>query len=323
MAAVTVTGSLSGAALSFLASYSSQAGIAASIFAATGLAGSAGGTLTSNNTVDLGAAGSILVGNSSFGTGPGAAAADIALGANGTQGQIYVTGTSADSVVTAADNSNSSVVNDNPLGNLVATTGAGGNVLLGLAGGNTFTTGPGGNDVVFLDGASNTLTTNGNDAVLVGGPSTITAAASGLDNVLMTASTQLNFINQSRAGVDSITGASGGVVVLAGTGATSIASGAGPESFFVDTSAGNTTLNGNGATGDSFTFVHDATVGTAAVTVAGDTASDTVNVHGYSGVQYTIGTNAAGSAVLSLTDGSSVTFTGVSAAALAAQTKPI
>ncbi len=324
MAAVTVTGTVGGVAISFATNTALQTAYAQAIIAsAAGPTGAVtqGGVLTSAFTVDVGTG--IL-----SGPGPGAAPQSAFVALAG-QGGVFVTGASTPatpsfSTVVAADNSNSSIVNNNPFGGLSAATGAGGNVLLGLAGANTFTTGTGGQDIVYLNGASNTLTTNGADAVLVGGPSTITAAAGGVDSVLMTTGTQLAFINASRAGtVDSITGAANGVIVLAGTGATSIASGTGPESFFVDTSAGNTTLNGNLAANDMFTFIKDANVGTANVVVSNFTSSDAVNVHGYAGVQFTIGANTAGSAVLALTDGSTVTFNNVSAAQLAAQTKLI
>ena len=328
MAAVTVTGTVGGFPISFATNTALQTAFAQAIIAsATGPTGSlvqaSAAALTGAFTVDTAGPGSILTGPP-----PGAVPTSAFVALAG-QGETFVTGansppTASFTTVVAADNSNSSIVNNNPLGGLSAVTGAGGNVLSGLAGANNFTTGTGGQDVVTLNGASNVLTSNGSDAVLVGGPSTITAAAGGVDNVLMTTGTNLAFINGSRAGtVDTITGAANGVVVLAGTGATSVASGAGPEAFFVDTSAGNTTLNGNLAANDAFTFIKDANVGTANIVVNNFTSSDAVGVHGYTGAQFTIGTNAAGSAVLALTDGSTVTFNNVSAAQLAAQTKPV
>ena len=328
MAAVTINGSINGIPLSFLASYSQQAGLAASIFAASGAVISNGGFLTSNNTIDLGGPGSVLTGTAAFGTGPGTAAAMVALGANGTQGEQYYTGTSADSSVTAADNSNSTIVNDNPFGNLVAVTGAGPNVLAGFEGGNTFTTGPGGNDQVILDGATNSLTSNGSDAVLVGGPSTITAGATGVDSVLMTAGTTLAFINGSNtATTDSITGAANATINLAGTGNTSVTSGSGPETFFVDTSAGNTTLNGNLQTTDTFEFVKNASVtgatATGMVTVNNFAAGDAVDVHNYGSYGVTAAAGNPSGSVLVLSDGSKVTFSNVSVATLQATVKPV
>ncbi len=326
MAAVTVTGTVGGVAISFPTNTALQTAFAQAIIgAATGPTGSLtqGGALTSSFTVDNG--GGILTGPAP-GTAP--TSAFVALAG---QGAVFITGNTSPispsfTTVVAADNSNSSIVNNNPLGGLSAVTGAGGNVLEGLAGANAFTTGTGGQDLVFLNGSSNSLTSNGSDAVLVGGPSTITAAAGGADNVLLTTGTTLAFVNASRSPtVDTITGAANGVVVLAGTGATSIASGTGPEAFFVDTGAGNVTLNGNLQTFDAFTFLKDAatTPGTANITVNNFAAGSAINVHGYAGAEFTIGATAAGGSTLLLTDGSSVTFTNVSAATLAATVKPV
>jgi hypothetical protein len=215
-------------------------------------------------------------------------------------------------------------VNNNPNGGLIAATGAGGNVLLSLAGESNFTTGIVGQDVVVLNGAANALSSNGSDAVLVGGPSTITAAASGIDNVLMTTGTTLNFINGSTLGAtDSITGAANGTVVVAGTGATSIASATGPETFFVDTSAGNVTLNGNLQANDTFEFVKNLDHATANVVVNNYAAGDTLNIHGYTGFNpVALAANPAGS-MLQLSDGSQVTFSDLSVASLQAAVKVV
>ncbi len=324
MAAVTVSGSIGGVPISFLTSYAAQAGLAAQFLATAGAQYFTGGTgtTTASTTIDA-SVGGVLTGGATVGL-TATTPSDIGLGANGGQGEIYLTGLTPDSVVVAADNSNSSVVNDNPFGNLVADTGAGGNVLLALAGGNTFQTGLGGSDIVFLDGASNTLRTLGADAVLVGGPSTVTAAGTGTDNILMTTGTNLSFINGTTVpgAVDTVTGAANAAITLAGTGATSIASGTGPEAFYVDTGAGKVTLNGNLQTNDALNLLKDAatTPGTANVTVNNFTATDAVNVHGYAGVQFTIAAAGTGS-VLSLTDGSSVTFTNLTTAQLSAITK--
>ncbi len=283
----------------------------------------AGGSLTSTYTTDISQTGSILTGPA-----PGGSAQVLLNGQFGT----FFTGvgsppTASTSIVVAADNTNSSIVNDNPFGGLIVQTGAGGNVLLGLAGQNNFFTGTGGSDVVVLDGASNTLTTHGADAVLVGGPSTVTAAGNGLDNVLMTTGTNLAFINGTTipGAVDSVTGAANASITLAGTGSTSVASGAGPEAFYVDTGAGKVTLNGNLQTSDAITLLKDAatTPGTAAVTV-NNFAGSTVNVHGYAGAEFTVGGAASGvGSTLTLTDGSSVTFTNLSTAQLTAVTKTV
>ena len=325
MAAVTVTGTVSGTAISVATNTALQTALAQSILSSTtaaGLVTGSGGFLSTTYTTDISQTGSILVGL------PSVTSAQVLLdGQFGT----YITGntsppTASTSIVVAADNSNSSVVNDNPLGGLIAQTGAGGNVLAGLAGANNFFTGVGGNDLVFLDGAVNTLTSRGTDGVLVGGPSTVTAAGSGFDNIVMTTGTNLAFINGTTVpgAVDSITGAANAAITLAGTGSTSVASGAGPEAFYVDTGAGKVTLDGNLQTNDALTLLKDAatTPGTAAITV-NNFAGSTVNVHGYSGVEFTIGAAAAGGSTLALTDGSSVTFTNLTTAQLAAVTKVV
>ncbi len=231
----------------------------------------------------------------------------------------YVTAGTAVSIVVAADAVSDVVVNNNPGGVLLAVTGAAtfngsGDTLEGLAGANQFVTGNGGRDAVLLDGAANNLTTNGTDLVLVGGPSTITAAAGGLDNVLMTAGTTLAFINTSSPQtVDSVRGAANGIVLLAGPGSTAVTAGPGTQFFFVDTSAGNTTLNGGVSGVNAFTFVKDSNNATAQVQVNNLTQNDIVAIHGYTGFNVQA---APGGAVLSLSDGAQVTFTGVSAAAV-------
>lgn len=325
MPSVTISGTVAGQFVSFLTSTALQTQLGQQIinsaFPGTLFAGTTG-TISSGATVDVTPTGSVLTGNPNI---PNEA---VLLGG---QFGSYFTGASSPpvptfSTVVATDNSNSSIVNNNPLGGLTAVTGAGGNVLLGLTGLNAFTTGNGGQDIVVLNGAANTLTSNGSDAVLVGGPSTITAAANGIDNVLVTTGTSLTFINGSRLAADTITGAANSVTTLAGFGSTSIAAGAGPEAFFVDTGAGNVTLNGNLGGLDAFNFVKDAatTPGAASVIVNNFVSGDTVGVRGYAGAQYTIGaaTSGVGSTLL-LTDGSSVTFTNLSAAALAGVVRPV
>ena len=314
MASVTVTGAVGGTGIFFPASTSFQTalkqqilGSAFSSLTTTFISGS-GGVLTSGLVVDISSSGSVLSGASSI------PSAQVALGG---QDGVYITGGTALSTVVAADNSNSSVVNDNPNGGLIAATGAGGNVLLGLAGENNFTTGLAGQDVVYLSGAANSLTTNGSDAVLVGGPSTVTAAPSGIDNVLLTSGTTLAFINGSASGTtDSITGAANGTIVVAGTGSTSIASGIGPETFYVDTSAGNVTLNGSLQATDTFEFVKNASSASANLAVNNFASGDAVNVHGYAGFNVTAAAGNPAGSVLQLSDGSQVTFSNLSAATL-------
>ncbi len=324
MAAFTVTGSLGGVPISINTNTALQTALAQQILSAS----TAAGLVSTGGAVALSQVNTVVTGVGTTVTAlPTETAASVVLDG---QFDIFVSGstnppTAGTAIVVAADNSNSAIVNNNPLGGLIAQTGAGGNVLLGLAGQNNFFTGVGGQDIVFLDGAVNTLTTRGADDVFVGGPSTVTAAATGLDSINMTTGTNLAFINQTTlpGAVDSIAGAANNAIVVAGTGSTSISSGAGPEAFYIDTGAGNVTLNGNLQTNDALTFIKDAatTPGTANITV-NNFAGSAVNVLGYSGAAFTVGAAASGvGSTLALTDGSHVTFTNLTVAQLTAITK--
>ena len=154
------------------------------------------------------------------------------------------------------------------------------------------------------------LVTHGSDAVLVGGPSTVTAAGTGIDLVAMTAGTTLTFVNQTAGPTaDSITGAAGGTVILAGPGHTSITAGSGTEGFVIDSSAGNATLTGAATGNDTFLFVKDLDSATANTVVNSFASTDTLALHGYAAFNVQAGT---GGAVLALSDGSHVTFSGMS-----------
>ena len=97
----------------------------------------------------------------------------------------------------------------------------------------------------------------------------------------MTAGTLLGFINQSTTpAADSIAGAANATVLLVGGGNTSITAGAGSESFFVDTAAGNVTLNANHNAHDVFTFIKDVDTGTNQTTVTNFVVGDTVLLNG-------------------------------------------
>ncbi len=315
MAAVTVTGSVSGVAVSLTTNAALQTALAQQIIAAasaaatTQLAAGGSATLVASLAVDIGSS-NILSGTAAI------PSAQIVLGANGSQGQTYVTNGTGISTVVSSDGANATVVNNNAAGALVAQTGAGFNLLYGAAGQNNFFTGNGGaQDVVILNGSINNLDSRGNDAVLVGGPTTVAASAGGTDNVLVTQGTTLAFINGSRAPqVDSITGAANSSIVLAGTGSTSITSGSGPESFFIDTSAGNTTLNAAGTPNDAITFIKNAATSTAVITVNNFGPNDLVQIHGYAG--FNVQAAPAGGSTLFLSDGAQVTFSNVSVAAL-------
>ena len=97
--------------------------------------------------------------------------------------------------------------------------------------------------------------------------------------------------------------------------------GAGPESFFVDTASGNVTLNANRHATDLFTFSAEGAVGTNHTTVTNFVAGDTLLLHAYTGYNVTTLAGASAGAVLSLSDGSKVTFTDASAATVSAAVK--
>ncbi len=229
-------------------------------------------------------------------------------------GVTYTTGATGASIVAAGDGAAATIINNGPTDALIAVTGAANNTLEGLAGANQFITGTGGQDAVLLYGVANSLTTSGADAVLVGGPSTVTAAASGLDLVAMTSATTLTFVNLTAgSAADSITGAAGATVILAGPGNASVTAGAGPEGFVVDTSAGNVTLNAAPSGNDTLLFVKDANQGSASVVVNSFAPTDTLALHGYASFNVQAG---AGGAVLALSDGSQVTFNGAAVATI-------
>ncbi len=311
----TLTGGTSGAPVTFLTSTPLQTVFATNILALStpGSVDSTSGNLLSAVAVITGA-GTAITGQASI------PSAQVLLDG---QGGVYFTGGTTLSTVIAADNSSSTIENNNPFGGLIGVTGAGPNQLLGLAGVNQFATGIGGQDLVVLNGVANSLVSSGSDNVLVGGPSTIAAAGTGVDLVTLTAGTTLSFTNGTTATAngarvaDTITGFSGSSIIVAGAGNTSIVAGAGPEAFTVDTSAGNVTLGASG-TQDAFSFVKNLSTATGMTTVNNYAAGDTISLTGYgtvAGSSFNVTTSGANT-VLSLSDGSKVTFTGTAAITL-------
>ena len=321
MAGVTITGTIGGTPIFFPTSTPLQTALAQDILRAafasstTQLVTGPGGTITSPLVVDISASANVLLGAASI------PSAQIALGG---QNDTYITRGAVFSAVVAADGTNSTVINDSATSGLTAATGTGANLLMGLAGLNQFISGIGGQDVVVLNGAANNLLSHGTDSVLVGGPSTISATTSSLDSVVLTGGATLAFTNGTRTGaVDSITGAANGTVVIAGTGATSVTAGPGPESFYLDTSSGNVTLAGSLQANSTLEFIKNMNTSTGSVVVNSVSAGQVVNIHGYSGfnVSSVVG-NTAGS-MLQLSDGSQITFNNLSTTALQAAVKPV
>jgi hypothetical protein len=317
MAGASITGSVGGMAVAVNTSTGIQRGLAAQILNSAGSTNpvafaTASGPLT-NKTAIVSGANSLVSGATSV------PSATVLL--NG-QFDTYINNGTAVSTVVAADNSNSTIINANPQGALVAATGAGANVLAGFFKANEFVTGDNGQDIAYLNGAKNTLTSNGSDGVMVGGPSTITAAFGGLDNIVMTTGTTLSFINGSApSAVDSVTGAANATIAVAGTGNTSITAGTGPESFFVDTASGNVTLGANLHATDMFTFTANGSAGTNQTTVVNFASGDGVLLHGYTGYSLSPIMGSGSGSVLSLSDGSKVTFSDASTASITAAIK--
>ncbi len=317
MAGTTITGSVAGVNIAVNTSGDLQQGAAAQILssaaAATGIVfKTASGALTGGTSIVSGP-GSVVWGATSV------PSASVLL--NGASDLYIDTGT-ARSTVVAADNSNSTIISANPQGALVGVTGAGANLLEGLAKAVQFITGAGGQDLVFLYGTRNTLTSSGSDGVFVGGPSTVTATPTGLAHIVMTKGTTLSFVNGSAASaVDSITGAANGSVVVAGLGNTSVTAGPGAESFFIDTAAGNVTLTGNLHASDVFEFLEDGNRGANQTTIANFTGRDAVLLNGYGSYNVAAVAGNPTASVLSLSDGSQVTFTNATAETVMAAVK--
>jgi hypothetical protein len=310
----TITGSGSGQVVVTTVSNILQQVIAQNILnaaAATIASGSA--TVSSQYTIDPVTGGTIL-GNP---TGPSPQYTLLAGGS-----QTYATNGAPASFVVGTDPGNNTIINDSGSSALVGITGAGPNNLIAAAGSaaTAFYTGAGGVDQVTLDSSANSLSSNGVDNVNVGGSATISAGSTAVDNILLQPGVTLDYTNGSKS-IDTVTATSSDTVIIAGPGSTSVNGLGGANAFYVDTSVGNVTLNANGSTTDAFNFVKDATSASAAVTVSNFGAGDTVNITGYSGAIYSLAPNVSGSAVLSLSDGSTVTFAGVSTATVQAAIK--
>ena len=252
-----------------------------------------------------------------FDTITGSAAVPLAEVILDNANATYVTSLTGVSVVVAVDGAFSNIINNNAAGGMIAVTGAGQNQIEGLAGANQIITGIGGTDNVVLGGGSNSLTSNGVDTVQISGPSTITATATGTDAIQILNNAAVAFLNTSTSAVAStVNGAANAVVDLVGPGSTSVSAGAGQEYYFVDTSAGNVTLNVNPFANDALTLVADAPNGGAAIQVNGLGTGSIVAIHGYSTYSVAQSATTPGSAVLALSDGTQVMFTGTSTAAV-------
>jgi len=277
----------------------------AGIVAATGnttLQGQFFATTASNTTVTGGAA--------------------VTVGVLSSPNGVFVTGASQASEVIAGDLTNSTIINTNPNGSLIAFTGAGGNALVGNGVVNAFQTGVGGNDAVnFGNGAgaaqTNVLTSQGQDTVSIVGAGAgkgqvnfVSATGHGNDILNLTNGASLTFVNNSTM-TSAIAASAGSNMNLVGSGNTSVIAGAGAEGFAISTSSGNVTLSGSTSGGaDTFNFVRlGQNVSGSVDVVANFTSSDSVNLLGYGGNYNAQVVN--GSTVLTLGDGSKVIFAGI------------
>lgn len=248
--------------------------------------------------------------------------------------EAYFTGTAASSIILASANTGSTIINNNANGSLVAITDAGANQLVGEGRINAFQTATGGQDLVTFGNTgnlqlasppavqANSLVMGGQDTVSIYGPgvtsgdtqsNTINSVGTGGGQINLYNSASLNFFNASSA-TTTITGSAGSNLNLAGTGNTSVVAGSGTESFNVSTASGNVTLVGGTASNSitNINFVKTQTgAGTAQDVVQNFTSKDSIILTGYGTNPYTVQSTSAGT-VLTLSDSTTITFTGIS-----------
>lgn len=249
--------------------------------------------------------------------------------------------TSSSATLYAGDGTNSTIENNNPYGTVTAFFGTGAGTGIGQGEYNTFSSDAGATDTFtfnfvassFTPGLQqNVLLSNGNDTVAITRSeqfglqtNSVTVGTTGIDKITLAESEALTFVNNSAAGISTISPSAGFSddsisVSVSGAGSTSIVSGFGTQDLFFNTAgAGNTTLVGaSGVGGDSevLTFMN------ANRTVAGSGgATDTLT--NYNGTAITLsgyGTVASaaytatvtgGSTVLTLHDGTRLDFVGI------------
>lgn len=281
-----------------------------------GSGSTAGSYYTANNTSPA-----TLTGSSTF-----------SLGVLAGKGDTFQTGASLASLIIAGDGTNTNVINNNAYGSIIAVTGQGTNTLQGGGAINAFQTSAGGVDQVTFAtqpngpaNQANSLISGGQDTVTIFGPgagvtqsNTIQTIDAGRDVINVNGAT-LTFLNTSSQ-ASAILATGGSTVNVGGTGATSVtaAAGTGAVTFNVNTASGNVTLTGssNAADADAFNFAKlQAGAGTARDVVSNFTANDTVRLTGYGAAPYTAQV-VGGSTVVTLSDNSTITFSGISNSSL-------
>lgn len=247
-------------------------------------------------------------------TGGGGTQQVLLNGANAT----YLTGKSLSSFIVAADNTNSTIVNNTTNGSMVAVTGAGASAVVGGGSANAIATGPGGSNAVLLNGTANSLDSSGTDQIIIDGRtarvSLVAVEATGTDTISLVNGASVNLVNNS-AFIATVSGSNGSQVTVSGSGNTQVTAGTGNEILNATASTGNVTLTGGsgntvmagGKGSDTFSFVRGQAGGQ--YTIVNFTAADTLALTGYGPTGAITGeTLSGGSVVLTLADSSRITF---------------
>lgn len=189
---------------------------------------------------------------------------------------------------------------DAAYGKTVFQGGAGAATIAGLGGSVTVTGGSGAG--LYLGGPDGHNQLSGGTAssiLFAGGAGDVLAAGNSPGDVLIAAAGAETLTGAGTAGANSFYGGTGPDLIIAGAGQTQIQAGSGPETLVA------------GAGTDLFAFVNGRA--TQALVQGFDPARDFVSFQGFSGPAIASTAGASGSAVVTLTDGTSITFAGLAA----------
>ncbi|HUC17678.1 MAG TPA: calcium-binding protein [Acetobacteraceae bacterium] len=207
---------------------------------------------------------------------------------------VSLSGT-ADTVVAATGDDTVSVTGEDAAlifggtGRLTFINGSAPSTVVGGSGSETITGGAGGGLYQGGSGGENSISGGSGRVTIFGGGSGDTLAAGGsLGNALVAASGNETLTSAGSHGLDSMYGGSGQDVMIAGLG-------------------GDIMLGGSGTA--NFEFIKGLTSAGSTYDVFNDHAGDVVTLSGYSGAPTE--TSAGGNTVLSLSDGTRITFVGV------------
>jgi uncharacterized protein (TIGR03118 family) len=293
------------------------------IFFTAGLADEAHGlfgSLTQNSTIKssggdnvirLGSGTNILVSRGSD-TVVGSTGADtVATGANsavvfGNGDRLAFFGGSASATVIGGAGA-STIFGDG--GSIMAFGGDGGGLIAGGSAGNNFLVAGAGASTLFGGGSGDVLFANGAAGdVLVAGSGDVTLSGGNSTGNNMLAGGAGNDLLVAGMGADTLAGGTGNATLVAGTGADMLVGGAGSNAFF----AGQNTAMMAGSGRDLFIFV--AGLASGAETVTGFGAGDSVHLEGFpvdGATAASMQTNTGAGTMISLGDGTTVTFVGI------------